>query len=85
MGERVGVGVGLDCLGVAGALEFEMVTLAVRRLRDAMSALTDGATNRVGVSAQVLAEVHEATLGLMLLTGTRDLSAAVAAAAAGTN
>jgi hypothetical protein len=57
-----------------------MVILAVGRLRLAMDSLTDGVSAGAGVSVPVLAEVHEATMSLMWLTGTTDLTSAIAAA-----
>lgn len=60
-------------------LQFEVVTLAAQRLRDAGSALDAALASGRGVGASTLAEVHEAALELIWATGTRDLTSALAA------
>jgi hypothetical protein len=62
------------------SLEFELVTLAVIRLRGALDALEANIASGDTLSASVLAELHEATLGLIYATGTSDLTSALLAA-----
>jgi hypothetical protein len=61
-----------------GALEFEAVTLALSRLQVAEDAIQISLSSG-HLGAEVLAEMHDAALGLIWATGTTDLVSALAA------